>query len=65
MVAHCTEVLESRENKHGGVGTFLVVENLPPAAEDTGSIPPWGAKIPQAAEHLSPRATTTEPECHN
>ena len=64
VVAHCTEVLESRENKHGGVGTSLVVENLPPTAEDTGSIPSWGAKIPQAAEHLSPCTTSTEPECH-
>ena len=26
---------------------------------------PWSGKIPQAAEQLSPWATTTEPTCHN
>ena len=26
---------------------------------------PWSRKIPHAAEQLSPRATTTEPACHN
>ena len=37
-----------------------VVKNLPCKAEDTGSIPGWGTKIPHAAGQLSPRATTTE-----
>lgn len=64
MVAHCMKVLKSRENKHVGVATFLVVENLPPTAEDTGSILSWGAKIPQAAKDLSPCTTSTEPKCH-
>ena len=46
------------------VGTFLVVrlvKNPPSNAGDTGLIPSWGTKIPQAAEHLSLHATTTEP----
>ena len=34
-------------------------------AVDTGLIPSLGTKIPQALGQLSPRATTTEPECHN
>ena len=38
-----------------------MVKNPPSNAEDTGSIPSWGTKIPQAAEHLSLHATTTEP----
>ena len=28
-----------------------------------GSIPGWGTKIPHAAGHLGPGATTTEPMC--
>ena len=30
-----------------------VVKNLPCKAEDMGSIPGWGTKIPQVAEQLS------------
>ena len=48
-----------------------VVKNLPSNAEDEGSIPGRGIKIPYATGQLSPRATTTEPrastrepECH-
>ena len=40
-----------------------VVKNPPANAEDTGSIPGRGTKIPHAAGQLSPRATTTEPVC--
>ena len=36
------------------------VENLPANAGDTCSSP-WSGKIPHAAEHLGPWATTTEP----
>ena len=54
-----------------------VVKNLPVNAGDTGSFDPCSWKIPHAAEQLSPcatttehalwspRATTTEPACHN
>ena len=38
-----------------------VVKNLPSNAEDTGSIPGRGTKIPHATGQLSPRATSTEP----
>ena len=38
-----------------------VVKNLPSNAEDAGSIPGWGTKIPYAAGQLSPHAATTEP----
>ena len=31
-----------------------VVKNLPCNAEDTGSIPGWGTKIPHAVEHVLP-----------
>ena len=37
-----------------------VVKNLPSHAEDAGSIPVLGTKIPHAAGQLSPHATTTE-----
>ena len=40
-----------------------VVKNLPGSAGVTGSIPGRGTKIPHAVEHLSLRATTTEPVC--
>ena len=40
-----------------------MVKNLPANAGDTGSSTgPWSGKIPRAAEQLSPRATTAEPE---
>ena len=42
-----------------------VVENPPSNAGDAHSIPGQGTKIPHAAGHLSPRATTTEFVCHN
>ena len=38
-----------------------VVKNPPSNAGDAGSIPGRGTKIPQAAEQLSPCATTTGP----
>ena len=38
-----------------------MVKNPPSKAEDVGSIPGQGARIPHAAEQLSPDATTTEP----
>ena len=42
-----------------GIGTSLVVQwNLPCNAEDAGSIPGRGIKIPHATGQLSPRATT-------
>ena len=37
------------------------VKNLPCNAEDTSSIPGWGAKVPYAAEQLSLSTTATEP----
>ena len=37
-----------------------VAKNPPSNAGDAGSIPGRGTKIPHAAEHLSPRTTTTE-----
>ena len=37
-----------------------VVKNPPSNAEDTGSIPVQGTKIPHATGQLSLRATTTE-----
>ena len=37
-----------------------VVKNPPCNAGDTGSIPGQGTKIPHAAGHLSPPATTAE-----
>ena len=42
-----------------------VVKNLPSNAGDTGSIPARGTKISHATQQLSPRTTTTEPECHH
>ena len=42
-----------------------VVKNLPSNAGDAGSIPGRGTKIPHTVGQVSPRATTTEPECHN
>ena len=38
-----------------------MVKNPPPNAEDVGSIPGRGTKIPHATGQLSPHATTTEP----
>ena len=43
----------------GGPG----VENLPANAEDAGSIPIWGSKIPHATGQLSPHTATTDPMC--
>ena len=37
-----------------------VVKILPCNAQDTGSIPVRGTKIPQVSEQLSPHATTRE-----
>ena len=42
-----------------------LVKNPPSNAGDAHSIPGQGTKIPHAAGHLSPRATTTEFVCHN
>ena len=42
-----------------------VVKNLPSKAEDMGSIPGQGTKIPHAAEKLSLQVITTEPMLHN
>ena len=56
-----------KKNTKIGDWDFLggpVVKNLPCNAEDTGSIPGWGTKIPHAVEHvllLSPWVTMTEP----
>ena len=41
-----------------------LVKNLRCNAEDMGSVPGWGTKIPYASGHLSQRATTTEPVTH-
>ena len=41
-----------------------VARNPPANAGDVGSSPGPG-RSPQAAEQLSPCATTTEPACHN
>ena len=49
------------ENFPGGP----MVKNLPSNAEDPGSIPGWGIKIPHASKQLSPHATTIEPKSHN
>ena len=37
-----------------------MVKNLPSSAEDSGSTPDWGTKIPYVMGQLSPCATTTE-----
>ena len=42
-----------------------VVKNPPTNAEDTGSIPGQGTKIPHALEQLRSHATTTEPKHHS
>ena len=42
-----------------------VVKNPSCNAGDSGSIPGQGTKNPHAMGQLSPRATTTEPMCHN
>ena len=56
---------DGRQNsKHRSDGTFpgcLVVKNPPSKAEDMGSIPGLGTKIPHAMGQLSTRATTREP----
>ena len=38
-----------------------VVKNLPCNAEDLGSIPGWGTKIPRAMELLNPCTATIDP----
>lgn len=47
------------------VGTSLVVKNLPCNAEDMGSIPGWGTKIPYNTEQLSLNSATTEPRSYD
>ena len=42
-----------------------MVKNLSCSAGDTGLIPGWRTKIPQAVEQLSPRASTIEPAHHS
>lgn len=42
-----------------------VVKNAPCNAENVGSVLGQGTKSPQAVQKLSPRATTSEPTCHN
>ena len=42
----------------GGTSLVIVVKNQPSHAEDAGSIPGQGAKIPRAVGQLSPHATT-------
>ena len=42
-----------------------MVKNLPGNAEDTGSSPGQGTKIPHALEQLSWHLTTTESVCSN
>ena len=55
------------EWQHGEIwvsGDFpggLAVKNLPSSAENSGSIPVWGTKIPDAAGQRSLGAITTEP----
>ena len=43
----------------------LLVKNLLSNAEDAGSNPGWGTKIPHAVEQLSPHTVTTEPAHFN
>ena len=38
-----------------------MVKHLPCNAGNTGLIPGWGTKIPQASEQLNPHAIATEP----
>ena len=42
-----------------------VVKNMLCNAEDSGSSPGQGTKIPHAKKQLNPHATTTEPMSHN
>ena len=42
-----------------------MVKNPPSNAEDSGSIPGWGTKIPHTSGQLHWRTTTTEPMCCN
>ena len=42
-----------------------MVKNLPGNAEDMGSIPGQGTKIPHALEQLSRHLTTRESVCSN
>ena len=42
----------------GGTSLVVVVKNQPSHAEDAGSIPGRGTKIPRAVGQLSPDATT-------
>ena len=47
-------------------GTSLVAQwlkNLSANAEDAGSIPIWGTKMPHATGQLSPHTATTDPMC--
>ena len=61
-----------KENVYRDFPGGQVVKNLPSNAEDTGSIPGWGTKIPHAtgqlspcAQLLSPRASTREKPAHH
>lgn len=42
-----------------------MVKNPPSNAEDPGSIPGWGSKIPHTSGQLHRRTATTEPTCCN
>ena len=52
--------LLSQKPQLGDFPSGPVVKNLPSKAEDMGSIPGQGTKIPHATGQLSPRPTTTE-----
>ena len=54
------KILFNRDSPGG-----LVVKNLTSNAGDTGSIPGWGTKIPNAVGWLSPCTATTEPSCNS
>ena len=64
-----SELPPSHHHEHSALATKdscgdfpggLVVENLPCNAEDMGSIPGLGTKIPHAVEQLSACTATTE-----
>ena len=50
----------SRGKRYWDFPGDLVVKNPPCNAEDAGSIPGWGTKIPHAEGQLSPGVTTRE-----
>ena len=51
-------VLTSTEKCSPELPGVLAAKTLPPYAEDVGSSPGWGTKIPHAIEQPSPCATT-------